>query len=54
LDQTTAPPFCSDRCKTIDLGRWLDEQVSVPHEGGPTKGEVIDHDAHEPDDEEAE
>lgn len=19
-------PFCSDRCKTIDLGRWLDEK----------------------------
>ncbi len=23
-------PFCSDRCRLIDLGRWLDEQHSVP------------------------
>jgi len=23
-------PFCSDRCKLIDLGRWLDEKYQVP------------------------
>ena len=23
-------PFCSDRCRTVDLGRWLDEKFSVP------------------------
>ena len=23
-------PFCSDRCKLIDLGRWLDERYQVP------------------------
>ena len=22
-------PFCSARCKTIDLGRWLDEKYKV-------------------------
>ena len=49
IDETTAPPFCSERCKLIDLGRWLDEDVSVPHEGGPTKGEVIDQDAEQSD-----
>lgn len=27
---TPAAPFCSDRCKKIDLGRWLDEAYSVP------------------------
>ena len=26
-----APPFCSARCRQIDLGRWLDERLSVPH-----------------------
>jgi endogenous inhibitor of DNA gyrase (YacG/DUF329 family) len=26
-------PFCSQRCKTIDLGRWLDERYRVPGEG---------------------
>ena len=25
-------PFCSDRCKSVDLGRWFDEQYSVPVE----------------------
>ena len=23
-------PFCSDRCKLIDLGRWLDGKYQVP------------------------
>jgi len=22
-------PFCCDRCKTIDLGRWFDEAYKV-------------------------
>jgi endogenous inhibitor of DNA gyrase (YacG/DUF329 family) len=26
-------PFCSKRCRTIDLGRWLSEEYKVP--GGP-------------------
>ncbi|MBR5414448.1 MAG: DNA gyrase inhibitor YacG [Thermoguttaceae bacterium] len=25
-DAESSLPFCSDRCKTIDLGRWLDEK----------------------------
>ncbi len=31
-DQSPAMPFCSIRCKQIDLGRWLDEGYSVPVE----------------------
>jgi uncharacterized protein len=27
-----AMPFCSDRCRKIDLGRWLRESYSVPVE----------------------
>ena len=23
-------PFCSERCRTIDLGRWLGEVYSMP------------------------
>lgn len=23
-------PFCSPRCKTIDLGKWLNEEYRVP------------------------
>jgi uncharacterized protein len=26
-------PFCSERCRLIDLGRWLSEDYRVP---GPT------------------
>jgi len=25
-------PFCSERCKMIDLGDWLDERYRVPAE----------------------
>lgn len=30
LASSPAKPFCSKRCKTIDLGRWLDESYSLP------------------------
>jgi endogenous inhibitor of DNA gyrase (YacG/DUF329 family) len=30
-----AMPFCSDRCRQIDLGRWLSEKYSVPVERDP-------------------
>jgi endogenous inhibitor of DNA gyrase (YacG/DUF329 family) len=25
-------PFCSERCRLIDLGRWLDEEQGLPIE----------------------
>lgn len=25
-------PFCSERCRLIDLGRWLNEEHSLPSE----------------------
>jgi endogenous inhibitor of DNA gyrase (YacG/DUF329 family) len=25
-----AMPFCSERCRLIDLGRWLGEEYGVP------------------------
>jgi endogenous inhibitor of DNA gyrase (YacG/DUF329 family) len=28
--QNTFAPFCSSRCRTIDLGRWLDESYRIP------------------------
>jgi endogenous inhibitor of DNA gyrase (YacG/DUF329 family) len=29
--QTSAAlPFCSDRCRLVDLGRWLDEEQAIP------------------------
>ena len=30
LEATPTVPFCSDRCRTIDLGRWLSESYGVP------------------------
>lgn len=30
--QSPAVPFCSARCRQIDLGRWLGEKYSVPVE----------------------
>jgi endogenous inhibitor of DNA gyrase (YacG/DUF329 family) len=42
-------PFCSDRCKLVDLGRWIDGAYAIPSPEGtppeqPTGG-------HEPEDE---
>ena len=25
-------PFCSERCKLVDLGRWLDGEYAIPAE----------------------
>ena len=30
-------PFCSERCKLLDLGAWLDEEHRIP--GEPRNGE---------------
>jgi endogenous inhibitor of DNA gyrase (YacG/DUF329 family) len=27
---SAALPFCSDRCRLIDLGRWLEEGYALP------------------------
>ena len=42
FDETNSPPFCSERCKLIDLGRWLEEDISMPHEGGPRPGDIVE------------
>ncbi|MDX8395893.1 MAG: DNA gyrase inhibitor YacG [Mariprofundaceae bacterium] len=33
--QSKTFPFCSDRCKLIDLGNWADGSYSVPDENTP-------------------
>jgi len=37
-------PFCSERCKLIDFGRWANEEYRVPAEPAsvPTKDEAED------------
>jgi endogenous inhibitor of DNA gyrase (YacG/DUF329 family) len=41
VDLATTPtlPFCSDRCRLIDLGRWLDEAYGVPVTKQPDTGD---------------
>ena len=29
-DNNPHRPFCSDRCKTIDLGAWVEERYRIP------------------------
>jgi uncharacterized protein len=42
--QSTARPFCSDRCRTIDLGRWLGEDYGLPHVPDPEADETPEAD----------
>jgi len=44
FDPATSPamPFCSERCRQIDLGRWLREVYSVPVERDPDEEEPAD------------
>ena len=44
-------PFCSERCRLIDLGNWLGGRYRVPGESGPGGGDEPDRGAgaHEPD-----
>ena len=35
LNAVATPPFCSERCKLIDLGAWASESYRVPVETPP-------------------
>ncbi len=38
-------PFCSDRCKLIDLGEWADESYKIPEKNSQTsENDLIDCD----------
>jgi uncharacterized protein len=37
-----ALPFCSERCRTIDLGRWLGESYAIPTIPDPEADEMPD------------
>ena len=32
IEASLSMPFCSPRCKQIDLGRWLGEEYGLPYE----------------------
>lgn len=39
-------PFCSERCKMVDLGLWASEQYAIPVELKPEDiDELLAHDA---------
>lgn len=35
-------PFCSERCKLIDLGNWMSGRYAVPSEEAPRPGDEDD------------
>lgn len=43
FESASAPamPFCSERCRLIDLGRWLKEEQGLPIE--PAEAETLDN-----------
>ncbi len=34
---STALPFCCDRCRQIDLGRWFNEEHGMPLDEGESE-----------------
>jgi endogenous inhibitor of DNA gyrase (YacG/DUF329 family) len=53
LDDLPSFPFCSDRCKLIDLGRWIDGDYAIPGPKSPA-GSVPNEDGSAPLDDESE
>ncbi|MDE2052718.1 MAG: DNA gyrase inhibitor YacG [Gammaproteobacteria bacterium] len=49
IDWSQSPfrPFCSERCKLIDLGAWLTEKHAIP--GEPAPGETTGENPVRPD-----
>lgn len=40
--RSKAFPFCSDRCRAVDLGRWFGGEYTVPQPIGPDDHEAIE------------
>ncbi len=43
-DEYPYRPFCSERCRLIDLGAWLSEQRSIPDREPEFSNETTDSD----------
>ena len=39
-------PFCSSRCKLIDLGNWIDGSYRLPADDVPEEADIIDLESH--------
>jgi endogenous inhibitor of DNA gyrase (YacG/DUF329 family) len=46
IDWANSPyrPFCSERCRLIDLGAWLSEKHAIPGDAAQVEGEGVDRD----------
>ena len=44
VDDLPSFPFCTERCKLIDLGRWLDGAYFLPEKEAPgaSAAEILD------------
>ncbi len=40
LDDLPSFPFCTDRCRLVDLGRWIDGAYAIPEAARPVQAEV--------------
>jgi endogenous inhibitor of DNA gyrase (YacG/DUF329 family) len=51
FDSATSPalPFCNERCRTIDLGRWLGEVYQLPVFSDPEADQLPDENSAETD-----
>jgi len=43
IEESSWKPFCSDRCKLIDLGAWADESHKIPGEPAHLQTDDEDH-----------
>jgi uncharacterized protein len=41
-EQNPAFPFCSERCRMADLGRWLNEEYRIPADESAEREEEKD------------
>jgi endogenous inhibitor of DNA gyrase (YacG/DUF329 family) len=47
-DRAPFRPFCSERCRLIDLGAWLSEQRAIPGETPRVESDPEAEDDHPP------
>jgi endogenous inhibitor of DNA gyrase (YacG/DUF329 family) len=47
-DASPYRPFCSDRCRLIDLGAWLTEQHKIPDETAAAQDSMQPESGEEP------
>jgi endogenous inhibitor of DNA gyrase (YacG/DUF329 family) len=49
LDELPSFPFCSERCRLIDLGRWIDGDYAIPEKPQSSRepGPPLDDDPEE-------